>query len=228
MIASASWWPGAPVTSAAKTTAGRWHATCGCRQFEHRQSIRPALRFLRRSAIEDHDLICRTVKQHGIRSAILSPATSLLASRRRIHASIVEITSPRRWHLWNALLESEVRCVVSFIQCRGLRIQEKVPIPEDASMNPISPYAEAKLFVEQGLRAYSNSDGQRSVSLRYFNAAGWQWHSRAPLPSRLYLERRATKACIKRRGSSVSPSEKFWVLRGPRADVSVRFLQYAA
>ena len=47
----------------------------------------------------------------------------------------------------------------------------ELPITEDAPKAPESPYGESKLMVEQMLRWYSHI-GLRSVSLRYFNAAG--------------------------------------------------------
>jgi len=52
-------------------------------------------------------------------------------------------------------------------------IPEKVPVAEDAPMNPINPYGETKATVERVLRDLSNSGKNfRYVSLRYFNVAG--------------------------------------------------------
>ncbi|MBI1273744.1 MAG: UDP-glucose 4-epimerase GalE [Alphaproteobacteria bacterium] len=45
------------------------------------------------------------------------------------------------------------------------------PITEDTPLAPINPYGESKLRAEQALRALGEK-GMRSVSLRYFNAAG--------------------------------------------------------
>ena len=47
-----------------------------------------------------------------------------------------------------------------------------VPIPEDHSKIPINPYGRTKWFVEQILADYDHAYGLKSVSLRYFNAAG--------------------------------------------------------
>ncbi len=47
-----------------------------------------------------------------------------------------------------------------------------VPIDEAHPKAPTNPYGESKLFVEQILQRYSEAFGVRSVSLRYFNAAG--------------------------------------------------------
>ena len=47
-----------------------------------------------------------------------------------------------------------------------------VPIPEDHSKEPINPYGRTKWIVEQILADYDHAYGLKSVSLRYFNAAG--------------------------------------------------------
>ena len=49
---------------------------------------------------------------------------------------------------------------------------EKTPIPEDHPQNPISPYGFTKAAFERVLRDFDAAYGIRSVSLRYFNAAG--------------------------------------------------------
>jgi UDP-glucose 4-epimerase len=50
--------------------------------------------------------------------------------------------------------------------------QVEMPINEDRAASPESPYGESKWMVEQGLRWLARSGRLRSVSLRYFNAAG--------------------------------------------------------
>jgi UDP-glucose-4-epimerase GalE len=45
-------------------------------------------------------------------------------------------------------------------------------IAEDTPQAPVNPYGRTKLVVEQMLRDYETAYGLRSVSLRYFNAAG--------------------------------------------------------
>jgi UDP-glucose 4-epimerase len=50
--------------------------------------------------------------------------------------------------------------------------QIEVPINEDASCEPESPYGESKRMVERALRWLAHSGAMRSASLRYFNAAG--------------------------------------------------------
>ncbi len=48
----------------------------------------------------------------------------------------------------------------------------QIPITEQTPREPVNPYGASKLFFENALAAYSRAYGLRSVSLRYFNAAG--------------------------------------------------------
>lgn len=49
---------------------------------------------------------------------------------------------------------------------------DRVPITEDAVKNPVSPYGRSKWMIEQALDDFDVAFDLRSVSLRYFNAAG--------------------------------------------------------
>jgi len=49
---------------------------------------------------------------------------------------------------------------------------ESVPIGEKHPQCPINPYGASKLMIENILKDFDNAHGLRSISLRYFNAAG--------------------------------------------------------
>ncbi len=49
---------------------------------------------------------------------------------------------------------------------------ESIPILESDKNNPTNPYGETKLAVEKALKWADNAYGIKSISLRYFNAAG--------------------------------------------------------
>ncbi len=51
-------------------------------------------------------------------------------------------------------------------------IPNRIPICEEDSPNPISPYAKSKLMVEDILADFDTSHNLKSVCFRYFNAAG--------------------------------------------------------
>lgn len=65
-----------------------------------------------------------------------------------------------------------VNKVVFSSTCATYGVPMQVPIPEDHPQFPINPYGETKLTVERMLADFDRAYGTRSVSLRYFNAAG--------------------------------------------------------
>ena len=56
--------------------------------------------------------------------------------------------------------------------CATYGIPETVPISEDHPQCPINPYGASKLMIERMLQDFDVAHGLRSISLRYFNAAG--------------------------------------------------------
>lgn len=56
--------------------------------------------------------------------------------------------------------------------CATYGIPESIPIPENHPQRPINPYGFSKLAVERILADVDRAHGLRSISLRYFNAAG--------------------------------------------------------
>jgi len=56
--------------------------------------------------------------------------------------------------------------------CATYGVPESLPITEATAQNPINPYGQSKLMVEQILKDYGHAYNFRSVALRYFNAAG--------------------------------------------------------
>ncbi len=57
-------------------------------------------------------------------------------------------------------------------------IPEKVPVTEDTPLIPINPYGSSKVMVEHVLHDVSVANNFRYISLRYFNVAGADPHSR--------------------------------------------------
>jgi UDP-glucose-4-epimerase GalE len=74
--------------------------------------------------------------------------------------------------LLEAMRRAGVRQLVFSSTCATYGVPERMPITEDTPQQPINPYGMSKLVVERVLRDYDAAYGLRSVSLRYFNAAG--------------------------------------------------------
>jgi UDP-glucose-4-epimerase GalE len=74
--------------------------------------------------------------------------------------------------LLEIMREFGVNKIVFSSTCATYGIPTVIPIPEDHPQQPINPYGFSKLMVERILRDCDKAYGIRSISLRYFNAAG--------------------------------------------------------
>lgn len=74
--------------------------------------------------------------------------------------------------LLEAMREAGVDKIVFSSTCATYGIPAEVPIRENLPQLPVNPYGETKLAIERALHWYGEAYGLRSVSLRYFNAAG--------------------------------------------------------
>jgi UDP-glucose 4-epimerase len=72
----------------------------------------------------------------------------------------------------NFILEHNVKKFIFSSSCAVYGEPKKIPIDESHPLNPFSPYGKNKLAVEFALQDYDLAYGLKSVSLRYFNAAG--------------------------------------------------------
>ncbi|RMF04442.1 MAG: UDP-glucose 4-epimerase GalE [Bacteroidetes bacterium] len=76
------------------------------------------------------------------------------------------------FNLANAMVETGVDKIVFSSSAGVYGNPERIPIQEDDRKQPTNPYGETKLAVERLLRWYEKPYGLRSISIRYFNAAG--------------------------------------------------------
>ena len=75
-------------------------------------------------------------------------------------------------------MKAGVRDIVFSSSCSVYGTPDSVPVDESQAVRPESVYAETKAIVERVLHWYDEVHGVRSVSLRYFNAAGASFDSR--------------------------------------------------
>jgi UDP-glucose-4-epimerase GalE len=122
--------------------------------------------------ISDQDLVMQLVVDHGVDSCIHFAAYKAVGESMeqpgRYFAN--NVTGAER--LVDALNRRGVEQVVFSSSCSVYGTPAEVPVRETAPLHPESVYAETKRMTEDILRWYSATKGLRSVSLRYFNAAG--------------------------------------------------------
>jgi len=75
-------------------------------------------------------------------------------------------------NLLSAMREAAVDKLVFSSTAAVYGMPERSPIDESQPLRPINPYGWSKLMVERMLEDAASAYGMRSVSLRYFNAAG--------------------------------------------------------
>lgn len=122
--------------------------------------------------VGDGDLVTRTVKEHGVEE-IIHFAGSIVVPE--------SVSDPLGYYLNNTcktrtLLEACVAAgVPRFIFSSTAAVYgtpETVPIPEDAPLQPESPYGMSKLMTEFILRDTAAAHPFNYAALRYFNVAG--------------------------------------------------------
>lgn len=74
--------------------------------------------------------------------------------------------------LLEAMRDQGIDKLIFSSTCATYGIPERVQIDEDHPQRPINPYGASKLMIERMLRDFDVAYGLRSISLRYFNAAG--------------------------------------------------------
>jgi UDP-glucose-4-epimerase GalE len=122
--------------------------------------------------IADHDLVTGVCRDHGVTQVVH------FAAYKSVGESMEQ---PQRYwrnniggtvELVESLRAVGVDQIVFSSSCSVNGTPATVPVDEDAPLAPESVYAESKAMVEKILRWYDTTAGIRSVSLRYFNAAG--------------------------------------------------------
>ena len=100
-------------------------------------------------------------------------------------ASLIQVgesyADPRKYYTHNilstlnlleAMLEAGTGKLIFSSSAAIYGVPVETPIPESHPLDPANPYGQTKLIVERILRDYDRAYGLRSISLRYFNAAG--------------------------------------------------------
>ena len=120
----------------------------------------------------DQAAIVEVLRQHRIEAvmhfaALAYVGVSILEPAEYYQNNIVGTLS-----LLDAMRAADVRRIVFSSTCATYGIPNKVPISEDHSQAPISPYGFTKLAIERALADYSHAYGIGYAALRYFNASG--------------------------------------------------------
>jgi UDP-arabinose 4-epimerase len=134
-------------------------------------------------SVAGRPLVETTIRESGIQAAILFAAHAYVGESTGHPAKYYRNNICESVDFLDTLLATGVKMLVFSSSCSIYGIRKEIPIREDSPKDPLSPYAETKLFLENALAWYDKAYGLRSVCLRYFNAAGadpegeiGEWH----------------------------------------------------
>jgi UDP-glucose 4-epimerase len=133
--------------------------------------------FVRRAELVVGDLMDREAVAAALRGRAVD-AVLHFASLIQVGESYAD---PRKYYsrnigtslnLLGAMLDAGVRNFVFSSSAAVYGVPREIPLPESHPLEPYNPYGQTKAVVERVLADYGRAYGLRSISLRYFNAAG--------------------------------------------------------
>lgn len=122
--------------------------------------------------IGDTDLIKRLCREHDFEAVVHFAAHKRVAESMADPGRYFDNNVARSSRLIDAVVRGGVRNIVFSSSCSVYGTPETVPVDEQHHIAPESVYAETKAMTERMLRWYDRTRQTRSMSLRYFNAAG--------------------------------------------------------
>jgi UDP-glucose 4-epimerase len=135
----------------------------------HRDAVHPAAEFVHADLLDAKALHAAV---SGADAVVHLAAHSLVGESVQEPAKYYRNNVIAGLALADAMREHGVRWLVFSSTAAVYGEPAKQPIEETDPTAPTNPYGETKLAFEKALRWYSAAYGLRSISLRYFNAAG--------------------------------------------------------
>jgi len=122
--------------------------------------------------IADTDLVRAVCRDHGVDQVVHFAAYKNVGESMRDPAKYWRNNVSSAIEFVQSIVDAGVRRFVFSSSCSVYGNPPQVPVSEDSPIRPESVYAQTKAIVEDVLRWYGATHELRSVSLRYFNAAG--------------------------------------------------------
>lgn len=127
---------------------------------------------LYRGDIRDRRFLDEVFRAHEIEAVIHFAAKSLVGESVRDPLAYYDNNVIGTHTLVSAMVEHGVRKAVFSSTAAVYGEPERIPIREEDPTVPANPYGETKLAMEKMFRWCDQAYGLKSISLRYFNAAG--------------------------------------------------------
>jgi UDP-glucose 4-epimerase len=137
----------------------------------HRDAVDKDATFIKGDLLDGTDLHL-VLKEHAVDGVVHMAADSLVGESMLNPAKYYRSNVEGGLSLLNAMRNTNVKTLVFSSTAAVYGEPAKQPIEETDPVRPTNPYGESKLTFERALQWYGEAYGIRSISLRYFNAAG--------------------------------------------------------
>jgi UDP-glucose 4-epimerase len=137
----------------------------------HREAVVPDAAFAQLDLLDQPGLT-RVLREFSADAVVHLAASSLVGESMNEPAKYYSNNVVAGLSLLDAMRAARVGALVFSSTAAVYGEPEQQPITEQARTAPTNTYGETKLAFEHALRWYAQAYGLRSVSLRYFNAAG--------------------------------------------------------
>ncbi|MBD3178388.1 MAG: UDP-glucose 4-epimerase GalE [Candidatus Latescibacteria bacterium] len=136
----------------------------------HRDAVDRRASFVELSLLDGESV--RHILSDGIGAVLHFAAFSLVSESMKDPLKYYRNNICGAVNLVNGMVESGVKNIVFSSTAAVYGEPEGVPITEDSRLLPVNPYGKTKLAIEALLEDARPAYGIKSISLRYFNAAG--------------------------------------------------------
>jgi len=137
----------------------------------HRGTVETNVPFYQ-GQVGDRTLVERIAAEHQVEECVHFAALAYVGESVIEPAKYFENNVEQGVALIGSLLKAGVRRIVFSSTCATYGEPKETPISESCPQWPVNPYGWSKLAMERLLASYDTAYGLKSVSLRYFNAAG--------------------------------------------------------
>lgn len=137
--------------------------------------------------VGDAALVGRLVAEYDVKAVLHFAALSLVGESMEHPEQYFVENVAKSITFFNALVSAGIKYVVFSSTAAVYGVPAQVPISEDHPAIPANPYGASKRMLEEVLRWLGEAHRFRSISLRYFNAAGahpdgWLGEAHDPKP----------------------------------------------
>jgi UDP-glucose 4-epimerase len=122
--------------------------------------------------IGDRGLVARLLEAESIEAVVHCAARKSVAESMADPGGYFRTNVGGSLALLEAMVDTGVRQLVVSSTCAVYGDLERVPVDEAAPIHPANPYGESKALMERMTAWFDARHGLRTITLRYFNAAG--------------------------------------------------------